>query len=66
MFEDHMHRILLNWKSASRRKCNNNKNNEKNSEKKTRAKRKRRQRKKPNLSNGTGKRLLMNRVNVTG
>ncbi|XP_024885471.1 PH-interacting protein isoform X2 [Temnothorax curvispinosus] len=54
MFEDHMHRILLNWKSASRRKCNNNKNNEKNNEKKTRAKRKRRQRKKPNLSNGTG------------
>lgn len=49
MFEEHMRRILLNWKYA-RRRTNNAKVN---------TKRKGRQKKKPNLTNGTGKYLLM-------
>lgn len=56
MFEEHMRRILSNWKAARRRTSN---------KKKTKAKGKRKQKKKPNLSNGTGKRLLLRRVNVT-
>lgn len=50
MFEDHMHRILLNWKSARRRNTN---------KKKTKVKRKRKQKRKPNLSNGTGKHFII-------
>lgn len=61
MFEEHMRRILSNWKSARRR--NNNK--KKTKTKKTRENRSRRNLKKPNLSNGTGKHLLLQRVNVT-
>lgn len=56
MFEEHMRRILLNWKSARRR--NNNK------KKKTKAKGKKKPKKKPNLSNGTGKFLLLHRVSI--
>ncbi|XP_011162535.1 PH-interacting protein isoform X2 [Solenopsis invicta] len=53
MFEDHMHRILLNWKSARRRNKDKNKDNTKpNKNKKAKAKKK--PRKKPRLSNGTG------------
>lgn len=58
MFEEHMRRILSNWKSARRRNTNKKKTKEK-------VKGKRKQRKKPNLSNGTGKRLLLYCVNIT-
>lgn len=57
MFEEHMRRILTNWKST-RRRCN------KKVKKKTKAKGKRKQKKKPSLSNGTGKYLLLHRVNA--
>lgn len=56
MFEEHMRRIVSNWKSARRRNTN---------KKKTKVKGKRKQRKKPNLSNGTGKRLLLYCLNIT-
>lgn len=63
MFEDHMHRILLNWKSARRRNKDKNKDNTKpNKNKKAKAKKK--PRKKPRLSNGTGKLIHASSVNV--
>lgn len=49
MFEEHMRRILLNWKSARRR--NNN------AKTKVKGKGKQKRKRKHNLSNGTGKRL---------
>lgn len=63
MFEDHMHRILLNWKSG-RRNRDKTHNRDDTHNKKTKAKAKRKPKKKSNLSNGTGKRLLLPRVNV--
>lgn len=47
MFEEHMRRILLNWKSARRRNDNA----------KAKGKGKGKQKRKHNLSNGTGKHL---------
>ncbi|XP_029164784.1 PH-interacting protein isoform X2 [Nylanderia fulva] len=49
MFEEHMRRILLNWKSA-RRRTNNTKA-------KVKGKRKQKRKRKHNLSNGTGSKL---------
>lgn len=49
MFEEHMRRILLNWKSARRRNDNA----------KAKGKGKGKQKRKHNLSNGTGKHLYV-------
>lgn len=49
MFEEHMRRILLNWKSARRRNDNA----------KAKGKGKGKQKRKHNLSNGTGKHLCV-------
>lgn len=55
MFEEHMRRILLNWKSARRR----NDNAKTKVKGKGKQKRKRKTERKHNLSNGTGKHLYV-------
>jgi len=64
MFEEHMRRILSNWKSARNNKVHKHDDDETCKTKaKTKGKRKqKKKKKKPNLSNGTGKRILCNNI----